>query len=146
MKEYDCICVTLSTSTFSYNLSFKQILSYSLSQNKSLYCNFKIGTMQLTFQNTNVSAKFSSALVASGIFLSSWEYQNCYFSPSKCIRRPSGVHWYGAPRMSLFIMGDMACTILVPGSCAQGRTECFVPSEFLRWPLQCKLHCPRGIL
>lgn len=63
--------------------------------------------MKLTFKNTSASAKCSGILLAPGIVLSSWGYQNCYF-PLEMHEKTLQYTYYGALRMSLFIMWGIA--------------------------------------
>jgi hypothetical protein len=153
---YVCVCVcarvrahaTLCTSVYRYpyiifylSNYFHSVCHKPVTLEKSLYCNFKIGTWSWPFKTQVFQLNSQMPLYIRNICLI-LGISKLLFSPSKCIRRPSRLHWYGAPRMSLYIMWNISCTILVPGNCAQGRTEWSVPSEFLGWPPTMQIELP----
>lgn len=131
---YVCVTLPISIYQYFYIISPSSYLSctiwgtkMSTLENHYIFTLKLFETMKLTFKNTNVLAKCSNILLA---FSCSYLGDNkSAIFPSKCMRRPSSVHWYGALRMSLFIMWGISWTILVLGHSAPRQNTVIGP----RW-------------
>ena len=137
---YLCVTLPISIYQYFYIISPSTYLFYILLgtkmntlENHYILTLKLFETMKLTFKNTNVLAKCSNILLA---FSCSYlgDIKSAIF-PSKCMRRPSSVHWYGALRMSLFIMWGISWTILVLGQCSKAEQSGSSQVSFLGSPL-----------